>query len=113
MGPFSGEFPPFPVSSLEMERALVRGEEANECRTTLSHDFYQVMIGKDDMTLHGWRQLVEWSLEHSRMDDAERADALREWEKLWDGFVRWVLEEYREVELVIGEEKREAERRRA
>lgn len=63
-------------------------------RTTLSHDFYQVMIGKDDMTLHGWRQLIEWSLEHSRMDVKELTEARKEWEGLWDGFLDWMIATY-------------------
>lgn len=54
------------------------------------------MIGKDDMTLHGWRQLIEWSLEHSRMSEAEHADARKKWEELWNEFLDWMIGTYGE-----------------
>ncbi|KAJ9129453.1 Adenosine deaminase CECR1 [Pleurostoma richardsiae] len=60
----------------------------------LSHDFYQVMVGKADMTLYGWRQLAEWSLEHSCMDAKELETARRRWDELWKEFVAWIVEEY-------------------
>ena len=52
------------------------------------------MIGKDDMTLHGWRQLIEWSLEHSRMSDDERAEVKKKWQDRWDEFLRWMNTKY-------------------
>ncbi|SPO04929.1 related to CECR1 protein [Cephalotrichum gorgonifer] len=63
-------------------------------RSTLSHDFYQVMIGKSDMTLHGWRQLIEWSFEHSCMSDEERKAAQKRWKDLWEEFLDWMIKEY-------------------
>ncbi|RCI16655.1 hypothetical protein L249_3296 [Ophiocordyceps polyrhachis-furcata BCC 54312] len=41
-------------------------------RSTLSHDFYQVMVGKADMDLFGWKQLALWSIEHACLDGEER-----------------------------------------
>lgn len=64
------------------------------CRSRLSHDFYQTMAGKADMTLHGFRQLIEWSLEHSCLDDVSRTRIYAEWEVMWDTFCRWVVDEY-------------------
>lgn len=52
------------------------------------------MIGKDDMTLHGWRQLIEWSLEHSRMDVEELTKARKKWEGLWNDFLDWMIATY-------------------
>jgi len=52
------------------------------------------MIGKSDMSLHGWRQLIEWSLQHSCMSIDERQNVRAEWEKRWDAFLDWMLEEY-------------------
>lgn len=63
-------------------------------RSTLSHDFYQVMIGRADMTLHGWRQLVEWSLQHSCMSTEERQGVLGKWELMWEEFLDWIIAEY-------------------
>ncbi len=56
-------------------------------RSTLSHDFYQIMAGKRDMTLFGIRQLIEWSIKHSCMDQNTKSSVYREWEKMWAEFV--------------------------
>jgi adenosine deaminase CECR1 len=55
-------------------------------RSRLSHDFYQVLAGKADMTLHGLRQLVEWSIQHSCMEPALRDEVRADWERMWDDF---------------------------
>ncbi|ROW08424.1 hypothetical protein VMCG_03294 [Cytospora schulzeri] len=62
--------------------------------STLSHDFYQVMIGKKNMTLFGWKQLIEWSLEHSCMSKDEYGAVHREWAKRWDEFVGEIIKEF-------------------
>jgi len=52
------------------------------------------MVGKEDMTVFGWRQLIEWSLEHACMSPAEYADVYEHWEEAWDGFLLWVVRKY-------------------
>jgi len=61
-------------------------------RSRLSHDFYQVMAGKSDMTLHGLRQLVEWSIEHSCMEPWLREEVRQSWETMWDEFCQRILD---------------------
>jgi adenosine deaminase CECR1 len=63
-------------------------------RSRLSHDFYQVFAGKKDMTLYGWKQLAEWSIEHSCMGSKLQSSVLAEWRKLWDAFCTWIVKEY-------------------
>ncbi|KAF4122080.1 adenosine deaminase CECR1 [Geosmithia morbida] len=63
-------------------------------RSSLSHDFYQVMIGKADMGLPGWKQLILWSMEHACLDEQERTDMLKRWEERWEVFLRDVVETY-------------------
>ena len=46
------------------------------------------------MTLHGWKQLALWSIEHSCMDTQERKEVLVNWLRLWDEFCRWIVQEY-------------------
>lgn len=55
------------------------------------------MVGSADMTLHGWRQLIEWSLQHSCMEDDLRAEANLEWERLWDKFLDGVIDRFESV----------------
>ncbi|KAL1869702.1 hypothetical protein VTK73DRAFT_3039 [Phialemonium thermophilum] len=63
-------------------------------RSRLSHDFYQVFVGRADMTLHGWRQLIEWSIEHACMEDPLRTKVKEEWAWRWTKFCEWVIQEY-------------------
>ncbi|ROV91406.1 hypothetical protein VPNG_09987 [Cytospora leucostoma] len=62
--------------------------------STLSHDFYQVLIGKHDMTLFGWKQLIEWSLEHACMSKDEYEAVHGVWARRWDEFLDWAVEEF-------------------
>ncbi|KAF9876330.1 putative adenosine/AMP deaminase [Colletotrichum karsti] len=74
----------------------VNSDNGTLFRSSLSHDFYQVMVGKSDMTLHGWRQLIEWSLEHSCMSKEELKPVYAKWEELWEEFLDWIISEYAE-----------------
>ncbi|KAH8753338.1 hypothetical protein F5883DRAFT_632851 [Diaporthe sp. PMI_573] len=62
--------------------------------STLSHDFYQAMIGRPDMTLFGWKQLIEWSIEHACMSPVEQQDVRRVWNARWERFLDGVIEEF-------------------
>lgn len=55
------------------------------------------MIGKADMTIWGWKQLILWSIEHSCMEEQEMRDVLKRWEKMWDEFVAGTIQEYGHV----------------
>ena len=63
-------------------------------RSSLSHDFYQAMIGSESMSLQGWKQLIKWSLEHSCMSPEELASVTAEWTKRWKEFCQWIVDEY-------------------
>ncbi|KAG5917357.1 hypothetical protein E4U42_007264 [Claviceps africana] len=67
-------------------------------RSTLSHDFYQVMVGRADLGLFGWKQLAMWSIEHACLDEADKAVMLNEWQRLWDDFLAWTVGKYEAVE---------------
>ena len=49
-------------------------------------------IGKSDMTLHGWRQLIEWSIDHACLNEAEHAEVKQAWKESWENFLGYVLE---------------------
>jgi adenosine deaminase CECR1 len=63
-----------------------------EYSSSLTLEFYQVMVGSTTMTLHGWRQLAEWSLDYSCLgpEDIKRGRAIfaRKWELFCDAIVR-------------------------
>jgi adenosine deaminase CECR1 len=49
------------------------------------------------MTLHGWRQLIEWSIEHSCMESELQKQIYTDWERRWDEFCEWIITEYGEI----------------
>lgn len=79
-------------------------------RSTLSHDFYQVMVGKKSMGLYGWKQLVMWSIEHACLDDNERKEIMDHWEVLWREFlmkvIDWDRKREEEVASAVGEKSK-------
>ncbi|KAL1901521.1 hypothetical protein Sste5346_001928 [Sporothrix stenoceras] len=73
----------------------VNSDNGTLFQSSLSHDFYQVLVGKADMGLYGWRQLAEWSLTHSCYSSpAAQARARANWLAEWQDFVQWLLQEY-------------------
>ncbi|ENH65687.1 Adenosine deaminase CECR1 [Fusarium oxysporum f. sp. cubense race 1] len=70
-------------------------------RSSLSHDFYQVLVGKADMGLFGWKQLALWSLEHACLSESEYNRVFSDWEQKWKEFIKWMIEEYDEQPKVV------------
>jgi len=52
------------------------------------------MVGDTRMTLHGWRQLAEWSIEHSRLSDDDKKKGLEVLREDWENFSRWIIKEF-------------------
>ncbi|KAI0401135.1 hypothetical protein F4802DRAFT_601408 [Xylaria palmicola] len=71
----------------EKMHCAVSSDNGTLFRSTLSHDFYEVMAGHRNINLYGWKQLARWSIEHSCMSAEERRRALLEWERRWQDFV--------------------------
>lgn len=55
-----------------------------------------MMAGKSDMTLHGWRQLIEWSIEHSCTEIDEKSKLYTAWRVMWDRFCQEVIDQYKD-----------------
>ncbi|KAF4637969.1 hypothetical protein G7Y89_g121 [Cudoniella acicularis] len=72
----------------------INSDNATFYKSSLSHDFYQVMIGSESMSLHGWKQLAKWSLEHSCMDPEQLTSVTEEWTRRWEEFCQWIVDEY-------------------
>jgi adenosine deaminase CECR1 len=49
------------------------------------------MAGKSDMTLYGLRQLVEWSIDHSCMEDALKKEVRQSWKAMWLAFCERIV----------------------
>jgi adenosine deaminase CECR1 len=53
------------------------------------------MVGDPRMNIHGWKQLAEWSLEHSCLSDDEISQAKAIHARDWDAFCQWVVSTYK------------------
>ena len=71
-----------------------RANRSVKSSSSLSHEFYQVMVGDPRMTIHGWKQLAEWSIEHSCLsaDEIKRAKDIHA--RAWEAFCQWIVSEY-------------------
>ena len=54
------------------------------------------MVGDTRMEIHGWKQLAEWSIEHSCLSDAEKRQGLEIFRREWEEACKWVVETYGE-----------------
>lgn len=69
---------------------------------SLSHEFYQIMVGTPTMNIHGWRQLAEWSITYSCLSDEEKKKARKIFKDEWERFCQWIIDEYAEDNWVTG-----------
>ncbi|CAG8976138.1 hypothetical protein HYALB_00002419 [Hymenoscyphus albidus] len=83
-----------PVLLANKVPCTINSDNATFYRSSLSHDFYQVMIGSESMSLFGWKQLAKWSLEHSCMEPDLKAEVTAMWEEKWEDFCHWIVEEH-------------------
>ncbi|KAI7457978.1 hypothetical protein KC357_g9298, partial [Hortaea werneckii] len=74
--------------------SLFRG--ATKDSLSLSFEFYQVMVGDTRMSVHGWKQLAQWSIEHSCLSEEEVERAMAIFERNWRDFCDWVVATYGE-----------------
>jgi adenosine deaminase CECR1 len=63
---------------------------------SVSHEFYQVMVGSPTMSIHGWRQLVEWSVQYSCLSVSDQVEAGRILAREWEDFCQWIVDQYGE-----------------
>jgi adenosine deaminase CECR1 len=54
------------------------------------------MVGSQLMAVHGWKQLIEWSIEYSCLTKGEQIIAKKMFEEQWEKFCKWIIEEYDE-----------------
>jgi adenosine deaminase CECR1 len=73
-----------------MENADVNTFHSN----SMSHEFYQVMVGAPTMTIYGWKQLALWSLEYSCLTDTDKVMGRDILLLKWETFCEQIVHEY-------------------
>ncbi|KAF2838162.1 adenosine deaminase [Patellaria atrata CBS 101060] len=85
---------PYPQLLAAGLHCTVNSDNPSLFSSSLSHEFYQVMVGTPKFSLHGWRQLALWSLEHSCLTDAEKERAINIFTARWEAFCQWIIDEH-------------------
>ena len=62
--------------------------------SSLSGEYYQIMVGADKMNFTGWRVLIEWSLEYSTSTADEKQQWKREFREAWERFCECIVKKY-------------------
>lgn len=72
----------------------INSDDPGVFSSTLSHDFYQVLTGSEEMDLLGWRKLIEWSFEYSCWTSEEKAIRLDKFKGEWEKFCSVIVKTY-------------------
>lgn len=46
------------------------------------------------MSIHGWKQLAEWSIEHSCLSRDQKVEAKTIFAQDWEIFCKWIVDTY-------------------
>ncbi|TKA80758.1 hypothetical protein B0A55_02690 [Friedmanniomyces simplex] len=87
---------PFPALLAAGLHCTLNADNPGLYSSSLSYEFYQVMVGDTRMTVHGWKQLAQWSIEHSCLSEAEKKRGLEIFQRDWEEFCLWVVDSYGE-----------------
>ncbi|KAF2736078.1 Metallo-dependent hydrolase [Polyplosphaeria fusca] len=61
---------------------------------SMSHEFYQIMVGSPAISIHSWKQLALWSLEYSCLSKAEIEQGKKLFMNSWKDFCQEVISTY-------------------
>lgn len=61
---------------------------------SMSHEFYQVLVGDPKMSLYAWKQLARWSIQYSCLSDEDKKSGLGDLEKSWEEFCVRILQDF-------------------
>lgn len=51
-------------------------------------------MGDPRMSIHGWKQLAEWSIEYACLNETQKMEAKVTFHRDWEAFCHWVVETY-------------------
>lgn len=61
---------------------------------SMSHEFYQIMVGAPTMSLYSWKQLARWSLDYSCLSEKQQTEGHGILNKDWKEFCQDVVNNY-------------------
>jgi adenosine deaminase CECR1 len=61
---------------------------------SMSHEFYQIMVGAPSMSLYSWKQLARWSIDYSCLSMQEKIQGHEILNKEWKLFSQNIIKDY-------------------
>ena len=81
-----------------MRITLANQERSN----SMSHEFYQVMVGAPTMSLYSWKQLARWSIDYSCLSKEDQAKSHTYFDQSWTEFCKAIVDKYDKL-LMVGD----------
>ncbi|KAF2851507.1 Metallo-dependent hydrolase [Plenodomus tracheiphilus IPT5] len=93
---------PFPELLAAGIPCTVNSDNPSLFSNSMSHEFYQIMVGAPTMSLYSWKQLARWSIDYSCLSKKEKDEARVIHDKSWKQFCKGVVKNY--DDLMAGDE---------
>ncbi|KAI0571009.1 Cat eye syndrome critical region protein 1 [Pyrenophora tritici-repentis] len=85
---------PFPQLLAAGIPCTVNSDNPNLFSNSMSHEFYQIMVGAPTMSLYSWKQLALWSIEYSCLTEQDKTEGKDIFEENWKAFCKNVVKQY-------------------
>ncbi|KAF7678676.1 metallo-dependent hydrolase [Alternaria burnsii] len=72
----------------------VNSDNPSLFNNSMSHEFYQIMVGAPTMSLYSWKQLARWSIEYSCLDTKQQKDGRQFLDESWSEFCQTIVKDY-------------------
>lgn len=95
---------PFPELLAAGIPCTVNSDNPSLFSNSMSHEFYQIMVGAPTMSLYSWKQLAWWSLEYSCLSLKEQIRGRTILDASWKVFCKRIVDTYGPLMKAGGEE---------
>ncbi|KAI8931989.1 hypothetical protein NX059_010885 [Plenodomus lindquistii] len=88
---------PFPELLAAGIPCTVNSDNPSLFSNSMSHEFYQIMVGAPTMSLYSWKQLARWSIDYSCLTPTDQVRAHKIFDKDWGRFCANIVTTYKDL----------------
>ncbi|KAH8722421.1 hypothetical protein GQ44DRAFT_807618 [Phaeosphaeriaceae sp. PMI808] len=85
---------PFPELLAAGIPCTVNSDNPSLFSNSMSHEFYQIMVGAPTMSLYSWKQLARWSIDYSCLSSTQQAKGHEILAQDWEQFCECIVKDY-------------------
>ncbi|KAF1921426.1 hypothetical protein BDU57DRAFT_526265 [Ampelomyces quisqualis] len=85
---------PFPELLAAGIPCTVNSDNPSLFSNSMSHEFYQIMVGAPTMSLYSWKQLARWSIDYSCLSKSQKAQGHKILDREWKEFCASIVKDY-------------------